>query len=133
MFPIAPHFYPMWFVQSSPLLTYIAGPKGTFSIFTQKLQASEKSGFFLFWLWVVLLLRWYQCRWLHAGFLMTATFTSGQSEWPPTSTQWKMDDRWTRKVFLSSSSLLANYPGYDYLSPYCYLIYINLHTKFTLY
>jgi hypothetical protein len=50
VFPIAPHFYPMSFVQSSPLLTYIAGPKGKFSIFTQKLQASEKSGiFFKFW------------------------------------------------------------------------------------
>jgi hypothetical protein len=28
VFPIAPHFNPICFAQSSPLLTYIGGPKG---------------------------------------------------------------------------------------------------------
>jgi hypothetical protein len=30
-------FYPIWFAHSSPLLTYIGGPKGTYHIFTKKL------------------------------------------------------------------------------------------------
>jgi hypothetical protein len=36
MFPIAPHFYPICFAQSSPHFTYISRPKGMHPIFRYK-------------------------------------------------------------------------------------------------
>jgi hypothetical protein len=37
IFPIIPHFYPIWFAQSSFLLSYIGGPNRSDYIFTRKL------------------------------------------------------------------------------------------------
>ncbi len=54
VFPIIPHFYPIWFAQSCFLLSYIVGPNRRHCIFTWKLLFWGPSRVSMIYLFLVL-------------------------------------------------------------------------------